>query len=223
MTLSIIIPALNEQQSLPATLQALQAARRRGSEILVVDGGSRDDTAGVCAGLVDLFLSGERGRARQMNAGAARASGSTLLFLHADTLAPAAIDQLIDAALDGKPGWGRFDVRLSGQRRSLRLIEWLMNLRSRVSGIATGDQGLFVSRVWFRQVGAYPQLDLMEDIALSKRLRRLARPHCLKTRLVTSSRRWEQQGVARTVIKMWWLRAAFFCGLPARYLARQYE
>ena len=220
--LAIIVPALNEQHCLGDTLDALQAARRRGSELIVVDGGSEDGTREQCRDRVDQCLLAERGRATQMNAGARAASADTLLFLHADTQPPDDIDRLIDAVLGGRPGWGRFDVRLSGRHPLLRRVERLMNLRSRLSGIATGDQGLFVSRDCFEQVGGYPDIALMEDIVLSKRLKRLARPHCLRTRLVTSSRRWEQQGVIRTVLKMWWLRAAFYCGVPVRYLARQY-
>lgn len=221
-SLAIIIPVLNEQSCLGITLRALQAVRRRGHELIVVDGGSDDDTPRLCGALVDQCLHSERGRAVQMNAGARAASADTLLFLHADTLPPENIDRLISVALGGQPGWGRFDIRLSGRQPLLRLVERLMNLRSRLSGIATGDQGLFVSRVWFERVGGYPDIALMEDIVLSKRLKRLARPHCLSVRLITSSRRWEQQGVIRTVLKMWWLRAAFFCGVPAHHLAKQY-
>jgi rSAM/selenodomain-associated transferase 2 len=221
-SLSIIIPALNEQTCLGDTLTILQAARHRGHELIVVDGGSDDHTLQVCSDLVDQCLQSKRGRAIQMNTGVSAASADTLLFLHADTRPPENIDRLIVAALAGQPGWGRFDIRLSGRQPLLRLVERLMNLRSRLSGIATGDQGLFVSRAWFERVGGFPDIALMEDIVLSKRLKRLARPHCLKARLVTSSRRWEQRGVIRTVLKMWWLRAAFFCGVPAHYLAKQY-
>jgi len=221
-SLAIIIPTLNEQTCLGETLATLQAARRRGHELIVVDGGSDDRTLSSCRGLVDQCLLSERGRAIQMNTGARATSADTLLFLHADTRPPQNIDRLIAKALAGQPGWGRFDIRLSGRQPLLRLVEGLMNARSRLSGIATGDQGLFVTRDWFERVGGYPVIALMEDIMLSKNLKRLARPHCLSARLVTSSRRWEQQGVIRTVIKMWWLRAAFYCGVPARYLARQY-
>lgn len=221
--LSIIIPALNEAAGIGATLARLQAARRRGHEVIVVDGGSGDGTPACCNNLVDQLLYAGPGRAVQMNAGAAQACGDTLLFLHADTLSPEDVDRLIAAVLRGAPGWGRFDVQLSGRRPLLRLIEWLMNLRSRVSGIATGDQGLFLTREWFASVGGFPDLPLMEDIALSKCLKRRARPHCLKARMVTSSRRWETQGIARTVVKMWCLRAAFFLGVPASRLARRYE
>jgi rSAM/selenodomain-associated transferase 2 len=221
--LSIIIPALNESTGIGAVLARLQAARARGHEVIVVDGGSRDGTPQCCAGLVDGLLFAERGRARQMNAGAMRAHGDVLLFLHADTLVPHEVDGLIDAALAQQPGWGRFDVRLSGRRPILRLVARLMNLRSRLSGIATGDQAVFVTRDWFMESGGFPDQPLMEDIVLSKRLKRLARPHCLKHRVLTSSRRWEDRGVLRTVIRMWWLRAAFFFGVPASRLVRLYD
>jgi rSAM/selenodomain-associated transferase 2 len=221
--LSIVIPVLNEAVGIGATLARLQAARRRGQEVIVVDGGSGDGTPERCDGLVDQLLCVGRGRAAQMNAGAAKARGDALLFLHADTLAPEDVDRLIAAALIDAPGWGRFDVRLSGRQPVLRLVEWLMNLRSRITGIATGDQGLFVSRDWFETLGGFPDLPLMEDIVLSKRLKCRARPHCLRARLLTSSRRWETHGIARTVVKMWWLRAAFFLGVPASRLARQYD
>jgi rSAM/selenodomain-associated transferase 2 len=221
--LSIIIPALNESTGIGAVLARLQAARARGHEVIVVDGGSRDGTPQCCAGLVDGLLFAERGRARQMNAGAMRAHGDVLLFLHADTLVPHEVDGLIDAALAQQPGWGRFDVRLSGRRPILRLVARLMNLRSRLSGIATGDQAVFVTRDWFMESGGFPDQPLMEDIVLSKRLKRLARPHCLKHRVLTSSRRWEDRGVLRTVVRMWWLRAAFFFGVPASRLVRLYD
>jgi len=221
--LSIIIPALNECAAIGPTLACLQAARGRGHEVIVVDGGSSDGTPAQCAGQVDRLLIAARGRARQMNAGAARAQGDVLLFLHADTLAPDGVDRLIAAALAHGPGWGHFDVRLSGRRPLLRLVERLMNLRARLTGIATGDQGLFVPRHWFMSLGGFPDQPLMEDIVFSRRLKRLGRPHCLKHRLLTSSRRWESHGVVRTVLKMWWLRAAFFLGVPATRLARLYD
>ena len=221
--LSIIIPALNECAAIGPTLACLQAARGRGHEVILVDGGSSDGTPARCTGQVDRLLFSARGRARQMNTGAALAQGDVLLFLHADTLAPDDVDRLIAAALAQEPGWGHFDVRLSGRQPLLRLVERLMNLRARLSGIATGDQGLFVPRDWFMSLGGFPDQPLMEDIVFSKRLKHLGRPHCLKHRLLTSSRRWESHGVVRTVIKMWWLRAAFFVGVPASRLARLYD
>ena len=221
--LSIIVPTLNEAACITATLARLQAARRRGHEVIVVDGGSHDRTRRLCEGSVDRFLVAERGRAAQMNAGARSAQGDILLFLHADTLAPQNVDRHIVAALADRQGWGHFEIRLSGHDPLLRVIERLMNLRSRLSGIATGDQGLFVSRDWFDALGGFADLPLMEDIVLSKQLKRRARPCYPGTRLLTSSRRWESGGVVRTVLRMWGLRAAFFLGVPASRLAGHYD
>ena len=224
MRLSVIVPALNEGGTIAATLARLQPLRARGHEVLVVDGGSRDDTRERAAALADRVLQAPRGRARQMNAGAAQAGGDLLWFLHADTLAPVDADRLLaDAVAGRRAAWGRFDVRLSGRHPLLRLVGRLMNLRSRLTGIATGDQGLFVSRELFGRVGGFPDLPLMEDVELSRRLRRELRPLCLRQRLVTSSRRWEQRGVLRTVLLMWYLRAAWALGVPARRLAARYE
>ncbi|HHO67576.1 MAG TPA: glycosyltransferase [Gammaproteobacteria bacterium] len=224
MRLSVIVPALNEGETIAATLARLQPLRARGHEVLVVDGGSRDDTRERAAALADRVLQAPRGRARQMNAGAAQAGGDLLWFLHADTLAPVDADRLLAAVVAGRrAAWGRFDVRLSGRHPLLWLVGRLMNLRSRLTGIATGDQGLFVSRGLFGRVGGFPDLPLMEDVELSRRLRRELRPLCLRQRLVTSSRRWEQRGVLRTVLLMWYLRAAWALGVPARRLAARYE
>ena len=224
MRLSVIVPALDEGETIAATLARLQPLRGRGHEVLVVDGGSRDDTRARAAALADRVLQAPRGRARQMNAGAAQAAGDLLWFVHADTLVPPDADRLLVAALAGRgAAWGRFDVRLSGRRTLLRLIGRLMNLRSRLTGIATGDQGLFVSRELFGRVGGFPDLPLMEDVELSRRLRRELRPLCLRQRLVTSSRRWKQRGVLRTVALMWYLRAAWALGVPAQRLAARYE
>ena len=223
MRLSIILPVLNEAGTLPATLAALQPLRRQGHEILVVDGGSDDDTPAVAARLADRILTAPRGRGRQMNAGAAVASGEVLLFLHADTRLPAAADASIDAALRARSRvWGRFDVRLSGSAWPLRIIEWSMNRRSCLTGMATGDQAIFVTREAFRQVGGFPELPLMEDLALSRRLKRLSRPACVRPPVITSSRRWEAQGILRTVLLMWSLRLAWFLGVPPHRLARIY-
>jgi rSAM/selenodomain-associated transferase 2 len=221
--LSVIIPARNEQAGIGATLERLQGLRRRGHQVLVVDGGSHDNTVARCAGLADTVIAGRAGRAVQMNAGAALADGDILLFLHADTRVPANIDKQIIAALAEHSGWGHFDVRLSGRHPLLRLVESLMNLRARLSGIATGDQGLFVSRCLFDTLGGFPDIPLMEDIAFSRQLKRVRRPHCLRTRLVTSSRRWERQGVLATIFKMWVLRLAYSLGVPAAQLARHYD
>lgn len=222
MTVSIVIPALNEAASIRDTLTPLQAFRRQGHEIIVVDGGSRDGTIALATPLCDRLLESTPGRARQMNAGAAVAGGDSLWFLHADTLVPENAIGQIQQALQ-RSGWGRFDVRLSGGHPLLRLVEGLMNRRSRLTGVATGDQGIFIRRDLFQHVGGYPDLPLMEDIALCKTLRKLARPACLTSRLITSSRRWESRGVLRTIVLMWLLRAGYWLGVSPARLAAAYH
>jgi rSAM/selenodomain-associated transferase 2 len=221
--ISIIIPVRNEAQALAENLPALQLLRAAGHELIVVDGGSSDKGAKCCDGQVDQLLSSTPGRALQMNAGAAIATGDVLLFLHIDTRLP---DTALMALAQGfeHPDilWGRFDVRLSGKRRVFRLIEYMMNLRSRVSGVATGDQALFVRTAVFRQLGGFPDIPLMEDVALSKRLRQLAPPLCLRQRVTTSSRRWETHGVVQTVLLMWWLRLLYFVGIAPVKLHAMY-
>ena len=223
MKLSIIIPVLNEADEITACLAALQPLRRNGHEVIVVDGGSTDDTLALAEPLCDRCLVAERGRAAQMNAGAAQASGDILLFLHADTRLPDEVEQVLIRNADEGWLWGRFDVRLSGRHLLLRVVEFMMNLRSRLTGIATGDQALFVSRDLFDRVGGFPAIPLMEDIALSKVLKQLRTPHCLRHRVATSSRRWEEKGILRTMITMWWLRLLYFLGASPVKLARRYE
>ncbi len=218
-----MIPTLNEAAQLRDTLRPLQALRGRGHEVIVVDGGSEDDTLGIAAALADRCLSAPPGRSGQMNAGAACARGDIFWFLHADTRAAPACDRIIVAACGATDSWGRFDVRLSGRQPLLRLVERLMNLRSRLTGIATGDQGMFVTRSLFERVGRFPDIPLMEDIELSKRLRALRRPLCLRHQVITSSRRWEEQGIVRTIALMWYLRLAYFLGVPAERLAVRYD
>ena len=219
--LSIIIPAMDDAECLASTLPALAGLRRAGHEIIVVDGGSRDDTRRRARCFADRVLVAGRGRARQMNAGAA-AKGDVLLFLHADSLLPGDTEAAIAHALTVSC-WGRFDVRLWGREWSFRVIEALMNLRSRMTGIATGDQAIFVEREAFALVGGYPEIPLMEDVAISRLLKAVARPACLRQRVVTSARRWRANGVARTVILMWRLRLAFALGADPRRLAHRYE
>lgn len=224
MRISIVIPALNEAAQIAATLEPLQPFRMQGHEVLVVDGGSSDGTPEHARPLCDRVLSAPRGRARQMNAGAQAARGDVLWFLHADTRAAApAMDALLAALGRPQTAWGRYEVRLSGAHPLLRIVESLMNLRSRWTGIATGDQGIFVCRRLFERVGGFPDIPLMEDIALSRRLKQEAAPVCLRERLVTSSRRWEQRGVARTVLVMWRLRFAYWLGVSPERLAAQYQ
>lgn len=221
--LSIIMPVYNEAEGIVATLQALAPLRARGVQLLVVDGGSQDATVALATPWADAVLAGPRGRARQMNAGAQQARGDTLLFLHADTLLPEQADALVLAALQAAPGWGRFDVRISGRPWMLRVVARMMNLRSRWTGVATGDQALFVSRRLFDQVGGFPDQPLMEDIELSCRLRALQPPVCLRPPVLTSGRRWEARGVWRTIWLMWCLRWRYWRGEPAESLARAYR
>jgi rSAM/selenodomain-associated transferase 2 len=221
---SVIVPVLNEATAIAATLAPLQTARKKGHEVILVDGGSSDGTPDQARPLVDRVLTIPAGRARQMNTGARAASGEVLWFLHADTLAPVDAIDTMDAALaDGHRCWGRFDVQLSGSSRAFRIIEKAMNLRSSLTRIATGDQGIFVTREAFERVSGFAEIPLMEDIEISKRLRHLSAPACPGTRLVTSSRRWEQNGIMRTVLLMWRLRLAYFLGASPEALARRYR
>jgi rSAM/selenodomain-associated transferase 2 len=217
--LSIIVPMLDEAGGIAATLGAL---RPLGAEIIVVDGGSSDGTLAAATPHADRAIVAPRGRARQMNAGAAVASGEVLLFLHADTRLPPGGDQLVLAALDAGARWGRFDVRIAGNSPLFPLIATMMNRRSRLTGIATGDQAIFVHRDLFAAVGGFPDQPLMEDIALSARLRRIGRPACLRARVTTSGRRWEAKGVWRTILLMWSLRLRYFLGAAPEQLARDY-
>jgi rSAM/selenodomain-associated transferase 2 len=220
MKLSIVVPALDEAAGIRETLQALAPLRERGHQVIVVDGGSTDGTPALAAPFADRVLGAPRGRARQMNAGAAAALGEALVFLHADTRLPPHSDRLVETAL-GERSWGRFDVRIDGGI-ALAAIAFLMNWRSRLTGIATGDQAIFASREAFESIGGFPDLPLMEDIELSVRLKRLSRPACIRERALTSGRRWQRHGVLRTVLLMWWLRLAYFFGARPDELARRY-
>jgi rSAM/selenodomain-associated transferase 2 len=222
--ITLIVPALNEADGIVDTLRALQEMRGRGIEIIVADGGSSDDTVAVCAPLADRVIIADTGRARQMQAGATLARGSVLWFLHADSLAPRNADRAIATALvSGERHWGRFDVRFPQAGLLLRVVAILMNLRSRLTGIATGDQGIFVTRALFERVNGYPQIPLMEDIALSRRLKHHSRPACLHDTLITSARRWQMQGTLRTILVMWSLRLAYFLGASPARLAQFYK
>ncbi|GAP36749.1 glycosyl transferase, family 2 [Piscinibacter sakaiensis] len=221
--LSIVVPALNEAAVIDATLQALQPLRARGIELVLADGGSHDGTAARAAPWVDAVTLAPRGRALQMNAGAARARGDALLFLHADTRLPPCADACVLQALAGGACWGRFDVRIEGRPWMLRVVAASMNLRSRLTGIATGDQAIFVTRTAFERVGGFPLQPLMEDVEISKRLKRQGRPACLRQRVLTSGRRWEQRGVWRTIVLMWRLRWRYWRGESAARLAEAYR
>lgn len=219
--LSLIVPVLDEGPALEPALQALSSWRGPGAELIVVDGGSSDDSLSVAGRWADLTLSAPRGRAAQMNAGAAAARGQWLMFVHADTRLPPAAWTALSVLPEGEL-WGRFDVRIDSPRRSLALVGFMMNLRSRLSGIATGDQAMFVRRAVFDQLGGFPDIVLMEDIALSRRLKALARPVCLRTPVSTSARRWLRHGIWPTIWLMWRLRAAYFFGADPDVLAARY-
>jgi len=223
-SLSIVVPVLDEAEGIVATLASLAPLRARGAELIVVDGGSRDATVARAQALADRVMEGPRGRARQMNAGAAVARGPTLLFLHADTRLPEDADRLIASALGVAPlAWGRFDVAIEGHSRMLPVVAAMMNARSRLSGIATGDQAMFMTRAAFEAAGGFPDQPLMEDIELSARLKRLSAPVCLRERVLTSGRRWEQRGVWRTIVLMWRLRLLYALGVRADRLAPWYR
>ena len=224
MKLSIILPVLNEAEQLPHALECLGSVKERGIEVIIVDGGSEDGTLATAARAGARLINSPKGRARQMNTGAQIASGDVLLFLHVDTVLPEHAERLIEAALHGgRRVWGRFDVDIRGRPRMLRVIAALMNWRSRVTGIATGDQAIFVARSVFESVGGFPDQPLMEDIELCKRLRALSLPACVRARAVTSGRRWESRGVWRTIVLMWQLRWAYWRGVPASVLVNLYK
>ncbi|MCK5876298.1 MAG: TIGR04283 family arsenosugar biosynthesis glycosyltransferase [Candidatus Marithrix sp.] len=222
MKISIIIPILNEQTIIGKTLLALQPLRKNGHEIIVVDGGSSDDTFQL-VNLVDNFLLSESGRAKQMNLGAKSAQHEILLFLHADTFLPTNADKLIIEGLTKKYAWGRFNVCLSGTAKLLRVVERMMNWRSCWTGIATGDQAIFVRQDLYKQIQGFPDIPLMEDIAISKQLKYLSSPLCIKEPVITSSRRWEQNGIIKTIFLMWNLRLAYALGVSPHKLHKYYK
>ena len=222
MKLSIVMPVLDEAVSIESALRALAPLRAHGAEVIVTDGGSRDGTVDLARPLADRVLTAPRGRSHQMNVGAAAAQGDVLLFLHADTHLPDNADILV---LDGLSrsgcAWGRFDVRIDGGEM-LRLVSLAMNWRSRLTSIATGDQAIFVTRAAFETADGFPAIALMEDVALSAKLKRLSRPLALRARVTTSSRRWRKHGTLRTILLMWQLRLRFFLGADPAELARAY-
>jgi rSAM/selenodomain-associated transferase 2 len=219
--LTIVVPVLNEAAIIVGALLALKPLRARGAEVIVADGGSRDGTAALAESLADRVITVARGRGAPMNEGAALGSGEALLFLHADTALPDNADLLIDAALTQR-AWGRFDLRIAGRHPLLAIVARMINWRSRLTGIATGDQAIFVTREAFYTVGGFPDLPLMEDIAISHRLKRLSRPFCIATPVVTSGRRWETNGVVSTILLMWRLRLAYYRGVAPELLAQRY-
>jgi len=223
MKLSIVMPVLDEALTLSATLAALAPLRARGHRLIVVDGDSRDGSLALAAAACDEALAAPRGRATQMNAGAARADGEVLMFLHADTRLPDRADEAVLQAVADGADWGRFDVRIEARSPLLRVVAGLMNLRSRLTGIATGDQAIFVRRDLFQRLGGFADQPLMEDIELSRRLRALSRPACLRAHVCTSGRRWERGGVWRTIVLMWRLRWRYWRGVAPEVLVRDYR
>ena len=226
LRLTIVVPVLDEAAAVATTMAALQPLRAQGHEVIVVDGGSRDGTFEIARPLADRALVAPRGRATQMNAGARAATGDVLVFLHADTLLPAGATAAVAVAgaVAGGARWGRFDVTITGRPRILRVVAAMMNLRSRLTGIATGDQAIFVERALFEAAGGFAEIPLMEDIALSKALkRRSGRPACLRERVTTSGRRWETHGPWRTIVTMWRLRLSYALGADPARLARRYR
>lgn len=222
MKLAIIVPTLDESAEIRAALERLQPLRALGHEVILADGGSTDGTPELAAPWVDRLIKAPRGRARQMNAGAAQVRADALLFLHVDTHLPEGAPVLIEGALRRR-AWGRFDVRIQGRSSILPIVATLMNWRSRLSGIATGDQAIFCTSAAFSTVGGYPDQPLMEDIEFSKRLKGCGRPACLRARVATSGRRWEAYGPWRTIFLMWRLRFDYWRGVPAHRLARSYR
>ena len=217
------MPALDEEAGIAASLLALAPLRARGAEVIVADGASADRTAERAAALADRVIRAPRGRARQMNAGAAVASGDILLFLHADTRLPEAADgAIVDALASGERAWGRFDAHIDGGPM-LAIVSRMMNARSRLTGIATGDQAIFVTREAFAAAGGFPDIALMEDVAICKRLKRVSAPACLHAKVRTSGRRWREHGTLATIFLMWRLRLAYALGADPRALARRYE
>lgn len=220
---SIIIPVLNEGSGIGELLQPLQRERLAGQiQVILVDGGSSDDTLAVAANLTDHALVSDKGRAKQMNAGAQVATSPVLLFLHADTQLPPHYVEKVMSGLGNEGVWGRFDVQLSGTRAMFRVIECMINWRSRLTGIATGDHAIFVRKAVFDQIGGFAEQPLMEDVELSRRLKKLRWPVCLRERVITSSRKWEKQGVWSTIFLMWQLRLQYYLGVPAEKLVKRY-
>lgn len=225
MKLSIIVPVLNEAHRIPQLLEELKQLEHSNCEIIIVDGGSKDDSVELAERAGFRVEKTIRGRAHQMNSGAKRATGSVLLFLHADTQLPDAADLLVKKIFSDSPPscWGYFRVRIAGHSKILYIVGIMMNLRSRLTNIVTGDQVIFVKKKDFLKVGCFPEQLLMEDIELSKKLRVISRPGCIGSHVITSGRRWELHGIWRTVFLMWRLRWDYWRGVPANQLAKKYQ
>ena len=225
MRLSIIIPILNEATRIPQLFEELEQLRQSNCEIIIVDGGSTDNSVEIAENSGFRVEKSTRGRAHQMNTGAEKASGSALLFLHADTQLPDTADTLIKKIFSDNPSscWGYFRVRIGGHSKVLYIVGLMMNLRSYLTNIVTGDQVIFVKKEAFLKAGCFPEQLLMEDIELSKKLCRLSRPSCINCHVITSGRRWELYGVWKTIFLMWGLRWDYWRGVPANQLAEKYQ
>lgn len=224
MRITVIVPTLNEAAAIEDTLQTLQPLRAAGHLVVVADGASTDETVALATPLADVVVTAPRGRATQMNAGAGATDAQAYIFLHADTRLPDGAADAIAAALgDGRHAWGSFDIAIAGRSRWLPVVATMMNLRSRATGIATGDQAIFVTRDAFAAAGGFPDWPLMEDIGLSRALKRLSPPAALRLRVTTAGRRWDAQGPVRTILFMWWLRLRFFLGAKPERLAALYS
>jgi rSAM/selenodomain-associated transferase 2 len=223
MTFSIIIPTLNEAEGIKACLLALQPLRLQ-CEIIIADGGSTDGTRIKALALADKITLSAASRAQQMNTGAAQAKGEILIFLHADTLLPEHALNIIQQHLSiSNARWGRFDIRLDNPHILLKMVATLINWRSRLTGIASGDQVIFVNRAVFFEIGGYADIELMEDIALCHRLKKISLPLCLSAKVTSSARRWERNGIGKTILLMWWLRLRYYLGAKPSALAQLYR
>ena len=221
MNISVIIPVLNEEKTIAPILDGLKQLAPY--EIIVVDGGSDDGTREICARSGVKILSSTRGRARQMNLGAKEARGDVLLFLHADTRLPgSALSDIAEALSDTRYVGGRFDIELDGKHWMLKVIGRLISYRSRISKVGTGDQAIFVRREIFERMGGYPEMPFMEDIAFCRTLKSLGKIACLRSRVITSARRWENDGVWRTILRMWILKLFYLAGVSPSHLKRFY-
>lgn len=222
LKLSVVVPVLNEEVNLSRLSSCLRSVVEQGHEVIIVDGGSTDNTLTIAYEITDTVIISKKGRALQMNSGASIASGEVILFLHADTFLPENVAEIISEACVDESFWGRFDVRLSNNKYVYRLIECMMNLRSSLTSIVTGDQAIFIEKNLFDRIGGFPEIALMEDIEISRRLKKISRPVRLRTRVITSSRRWERDGVFATVFLMWKLRLYYFFGVSPEKLHQMY-